>query len=227
MSIYDPKDKCLCKDLLLDQNLEVISEECSYTLYFEVASLGFYLICGIDDEALGAKLEACFKQRDKYKLLDLFNPYDCDFHDVFAGYNCGWDNKLIYSIYDENGNRIKRGSKYVSRTNIIKYTPNYEGDDCFKEINTKYIVKCYDAEKIVSVPFPVPKDFDMDYIHFNDGCAFHSDYDRIDLTQIHYKGKVYEAAMEDVCGNGTYGTRDYELYKKDENGRYEYLGTVW
>lgn len=88
-------------------------------------------------------------------------------------------------------------------------------------------MKCYDAYEIGMVPFPVPKDFNMDYIHFNDGRAFYSNSDRIDLTQIHYKGKVYEAVMDDIGDNGTYGARDYELYKKDENGRYERLGTIW
>ncbi len=233
LSIYDPKEKCLCKDLLLDQNLEVLSEDCCYTLLFEDVQEGFYMICGIDDEALGAELENCIKQGDRDKFMDLFSLYDCDFQEVSAGYSCGWDDKIKYSIYDENGKRIKRGSKKVHEDNIFKYTPNYEGDDCFKEINTKYIVMCYDAYSIGLVPFPVPKDFDINYIHFNDGCAFHEIYcpnqwhdEKIDLTQIHYKGKMYEADMDDIGINGTYGISRYYLYKKDENGRYESLGSI-
>lgn len=232
LSVYDPKDKCLCKDLLLDQNLEVLSEDCCHTLLFEDVQVGFYMICGIDDEALGAELENCIKQDDSGKFTDLFSPYDCDFQEVSAGYSCGWDDKIKYSIYNENGKRIKRGSKKVHEDNIFKYTLNYEGDDCFKEINTKYIVMCYDAYSIGLVPFPVPKDFDINYMHFNDGCAFHEIYcpnqchGEIDLTQIHYKGKMYEADMEDIGDNGTYGISRYYLYKKDENGRYEWLGSI-
>lgn len=229
MSIYDRYDHYITKDLLLDRNLDIIAnEDCSHTLYFENVEVGFYMICGIDDETLGAELENCINQRDKYKFLDLFNPYDYEFHEVLAGYGGDWDRNLNYRIYDENDNQIESGQKHIFFKNIIKYTPNYEGDDCFKEVNTKYIVKCYDAYEIGMVPYPVPKDFNMDNIHFNDGNAFYRDVDvRIDLTQIHYKGKVYEAVMDDIGDNGSYGASQYELYKKDENGGYEYLGFIW
>ena len=230
MSIYDNYDNNITKDLLLDRNLDIIAnEDCSHTLYFENVEVGFYMICGIDDETLGAELENCIKRDDSDKFTDLFNPYDYEFHEVLAGYVGGWDGNLNYRIYDENDNQIESGQKDIFFKNIFKYTSNYPGYDCFKKVNTKYIVMCYDAYSIGVVPFRVPKDFNMDNVHFNDGNAFHSDDDdddRIDLTQIHYKGKVYEADMEDIGDNGTRGISNYHLYKKDDEGRYDHLGTI-